>query len=424
MVYDCYSGTECLVLRRYRAKLPHEPADRVASCGRGSVPKILLNPMRDPSFAVAPPTEAARRLHRQLPGYQPTPLVALPDLADRLGLAELALKDESRRFGLPAYKVLGAVWAACRALGPRLGLAPDSVGGLDSVRAALNGRPRLVLVTATDGNHGRGVARVARWLGCDAEVFLPAGSARSRVQGIASEGARVVEVAGTYDEAVAQAARAAARPDALLLQDHGQPGYEEIPRWVAEGYETIFAEIEGARAAARGGDFDLVLVQIGVGTLAAAAVGHYRANGRRRRPALVGVEPDGAACALASIEAGSPVMLEVGPDASIMAGLNCGTPSTAAWPLLQSAIDAFVSVSDERDREAMRLLAARGIESGESGAAGLAGLLELMQPSGAICRSALGIGRETRVLLISTEGVTDPVRWRQIVGRSPQGPPP
>lgn len=386
------------------------------------MPRILLNPWRDTWCSVPPPTDAARQVHRQLPGYGPTPLVPLPDLADRLGLAEVALKDESRRFGLPAYKVLGAVWAACRALAPRLGLSLESTGDLEPFRTALAARPGLVLFTATDGNHGRGVARVARWLGCGAEVFLPAGSARSRIEGIASEGARVVEVPGTYDEAVAEAGRAADRPDALLLQDHGQPGYEEIPRWVAEGYETIFAEVEEVRPAGGRGDFGLVLVQIGVGTLAAAAVSHFRAAGRAARPALVGVEPDGAACALASIEAGAPVMLEVGPHASIMAGLNCGTPSTAAWPLLKPGLDAFVSVDDARAREAMRLLAARGVESGESGAAGLAGLLELMQPSGAACRAALGVGKGTRVLLISTEGVTDPVRWREIVGRAPQGP--
>jgi len=387
------------------------------------VPRILLNPWRDASFAPPPPSGAARQVHRSLPGYRPTPLVALPDLADRLGLGEVTLKDESGRFGLPAYKVLGAVWAACRVLSPRFAIAPGSMGDLEPLRAALSLGPRLVLVTATDGNHGRGVARVARWLGCGAEVFLPAGSARSRVDGIASEGALVVEVPGTYDEAVAAAVQAAERPGALLLQDHGQPGYEETPRWVAEGYETIFAEVEEARVGAGRGDFDLVLVQIGVGTLAAAAVAHYRAAGRGACPVLIGVEPDGAACALESIAAGSPVMLAAGPDASIMAGLNCGTPSTAAWPLLKAGMDAFVSVDDDRAREAMRLLAARGIESGESGAAGLAGLLELMQPSGSACRAALGIGRRSRVLLISTEGVTDPVRWREIVGRAPQAPP-
>jgi diaminopropionate ammonia-lyase len=386
--------------------------------------RVLKNPWRDTALVVTPPSGAARRLHRGLPGYRATPLVALPQLAERLGIGEVVLKDESRRLGLPAYKVLGAVWAACRILAPRLGLSLDAIEDLEAVRAALEGTPGLVLVTATDGNHGRGVARVARWLGCGAEIFLPAGSAQSRLDGIASEGARVIEVAGTYDDAVAAAAREAERPEVLLLQDHGQPGYEEIPRWVAEGYETIFAEVDEARAAAGREAFDLVMVQIGVGTLAAAAVNHFRAAGRADRPALIGVEPDGAACALESIVAGAPVMLEVGPHSSIMAGLNCGTPSTSAWPLLKTGFDGFVSVGDDRAREAMRLLAARGIESGESGAAGLAGLIELMQPAWADHRAALGVGEGARVLVISTEGATDPAAWEAIVGRAPQAPLP
>jgi diaminopropionate ammonia-lyase len=385
---------------------------------------MLRNPWRETDFVVPPPSGAARRLHQGLPGYTPTPLVELPELTHRLGIAEVVLKDESRRFGLPAYKVLGAAWAACRVLAPRLGLRLEEISDLEPVRAALAATPGLVLVTATDGNHGRGLARVARWLGCRAEVFLPAGSARSRLDGIASEGARVIEVLGTYDDAVASAAREAERPEVLLLQDHGQPGYEEIPRWVAEGYETIFAEVDQARAATGRGAFDLVMVQIGVGTLAAAAVSHYRAEGRVDRPVLVGVEPDGAACALESIMAGSPVMLEVGPHSSIMAGLNCGTPSTSAWPLLKAGFDGFVSVSDDRAREAMRLLAARRVVSGESGAAGLAGLIELMEPAWADHRSALGVGQSTRALVISTEGATDPAGWEAVIGRPPPAPLP
>jgi diaminopropionate ammonia-lyase len=385
---------------------------------------MLRNPWRDADLVVAPPGGAARRLHRGLPGYTPTPLVELPEPAQRLGISEVVLKEESRRFGLPAYKVLGAVWAACRVLAPRLGLSLDGIRDLEPVRTALAATPGLVLVTATDGNHGRGVARVARWLGCGAEVFLPAGSARSRLDGIASEGAKVLEVPGTYDDAVAAAAREADRPEVLLLQDHGQPGYEEIPRWVAEGYETIFAEVDEAVAAAGREAFDLVMVQIGVGTLAAAAANHYRAEGRANRPVPVGVEPDGAACALESIAAGEPVMLEVGPHSSIMAGLNCGTPSTSAWPLLRAGFDGFVAVSDDRAREAMRLLAARGIESGESGAAGLAGLIELMEPAWADHCAALGVGKGSRVLVISTEGPTDPAGWEAIIGRAPRAPLP
>jgi diaminopropionate ammonia-lyase len=271
----------------------------------------------------------------------------------------------------------------------------------------------------TDGNHGRGVARVARWLGYTAEILIPRGTAQARIEGIESEGAVVTIVEGTYDDAVERAASSVA-PGVILVSDHGWPGFEEVPSWVAEGYETIFLEIERQIADQQIAPPDLVLVQIGVGTLASAVVAHFRAEGRATFPTLVGVEPTGAACALHSIEAGKPVMLHAGADASIMAGLNCGTPSTAAWPALEDGIDAYLEIEDERAREAMRLLAASGVVAGESGAASTGGLLELMKGVATRrVREALEVGPATRVLLISTEGATDPVSYQQIVGRSP-----
>ncbi len=277
----------------------------------------------------------------------------------------------------------------------------------------------MTLVTATDGNHGRGVARVARWLGLAARIYVPKGTSAARLDGIRSEAAQVKEVDGTYDDTVAAAA--AVTGDAILLiQDHGWPGYEEIPGWVAEGYQTIFLEIEFELARRLAAPYDLVLIQIGVGTLASAAIRHYRRTGLSPRPVLVGVEPTGAACCLRSIEAGKPVMISAGADASIMAGLNCGTPSSAAWPYLRDGVEAFVAVEDDQARESMRLLAGEGIVSGESGAAGLAGLLELCEGehSGAL-RDRLGISRSSRVLLLSTEGATDPVHWERVVGWPP-----
>lgn len=227
----------------------------------------------------------------------------------------------------------------------------------------------------------------------------------------------MIEVEGTYDAAVACAA-AAESEDALLIQDHGWPGYEEIPAWVAEGYETMFVEVDEELGVRGEAPFDLVLVQIGVGTLASAVVRHYRRAGLEHRPALVGVEPTGAACALLSIEAGHPVMIPARADASIMAGLNCGTPSSAAWPLMRDGMDAFVAVEDDQAREAMRLLAEAGIVAGESGAAGLAGLIELLAGSNAVeARSRLQITTATRVLLLVTEGATDPANWERVTGR-------
>lgn len=376
---------------------------------------LLPNPHRKQGYVTPAPAGNARLLHRSLPGYAPTPLRPLTGVAARLGVGAVWLKDEAGRLGLPAYKVLGAVWATWRVLERRFGLGPWV--SVDQVRMKLAGLPRLTLVTATDGNHGRGVARTARWFGCDAEVYVPRGTAPSRIEGIRVEGARVIEVDGTYDAAVAAADQVRGE-GVLQIQDHGFPGYEEIPQWVAEGYETIFAEADEQLAAAGGDVPDVVVVQIGVGTLASAAIRHYRRAGLSRPPRLIGVEAMGIPCALRSIEAGAPVMLEATATSSIMAGLNCGTPSSAAWPDLRDAIDAFVAVSDERARQAMRELAAAGIVAGESGAAGLAGLSEVMECHRATAER-LGVGAGSRVLVISTEGATDPVAYASIVGARP-----
>ncbi len=379
------------------------------------MPVFLSNSHVQPDYRTGPPAAAPLGVHRRLPGYAPTPLIPLPALARRFGLRSLHLKDESSRLGLPAYKVLGASWATIRLLEER---HPALRGWRDiaELRGRLTGLPRLTLVSATDGNHGRGVARVARWLGFEAEIYVPAGTKAPRIEGIESEGARVIEVPGTYDETVARAARADGA-DVLLLQDHGWPGYERVPALVAEGYATIFQEIDDQVAALNEAAPEVVLVQIGVGTLASAVVYHYRRTGLEPRPRLVGVEPTGAACALRSIEAGSPVLLQVGADASIMAGLNCGAPSSAAWPAMRDGIDAFVAVEDETARVAMGLLAAEGVISGESGAAGLAGLLELCEgESRSRARDRLDLDG-ARVLLLSTEGATDPAGWESVVGR-------
>jgi diaminopropionate ammonia-lyase len=327
------------------------------------------------------------------------------------------LKDESQRFGLPAYKVLGASWATLRVLERMAGHSLEPWDTLDDLRRRLAPLGPLKLITATDGNHGRGVARVAGWLGFAAEIFVPEGTAAARIEGIAVEGARVTVVAGTYDDTVARAAESRG-PGRLLISDHGWPGYEEIPTWVAEGYETIFQEIEAQLAQQGGPEPDLLLVQVGVGTLAGAMVARYRSNDAR--PLIVGVEPTGAACALLSVEAGAPVMIHAGAHASIMAGLNCGTPSTAAWPMLRDGVDAYLAVEDDQARHAMRHLASEGVVSGESGAASAAGLVELMTGKGSEpVRDAMGVGPRSRVLLISTEGATDPVAYRSIVGRDP-----
>jgi diaminopropionate ammonia-lyase len=315
--------------------------------------RLVVNPLagpldREPADALA--------FHRSLPGYAPTPLVDARAAAAALGVARVWVKDESSRFGLPAFKILGASWAIHRALEER------------------GDRPRIAC--ATDGNHGRAVARVAREHGLEATVFVPAGMIAARREAIAAEGARVVVVEGSYDEAVEQAEATGA----LVIQDTGDG---PVPRWIVDGYGTIGAEIAV--------EPDVVALQIGVGSFAAAMVPRFA--GAR----IVGVEPVAAACALASAVASEPVDVP-GPHESVMAGLNCGRVSPVAWPVISRGIEAFAAVSDERAREAVELLGRDGVVAGESGAAGLAGLLAF--------REELRLRADDVVLVVNTEGDT------------------
>lgn len=350
--------------------------------------------------------------HRRLPGYAETPLVSAPSIAEALGVGSVLLKDESSRLGLPAFKILGASWAVYRALDVRLGGFAEWAT-IDDLRRQLDPLRPLTLSAATDGNHGRAVAWMARLLGFDAKIYVPAGTAQARIDGIASEGAPVTVVDGTYDEAVALAAGDASER-CLVISDTSWPGYEDVPGWVIDGYSTILAEVEDQLRERNASAPDLVAVQIGVGALATAVVTHFRQPGSH--PDIVGVEPLRAACMLSSIEAGEIVSVP-GPHDSIMAGLNCGEPSMLAWPNVSAGVDVFVAVDDERAREAMRLLADADIVAGETGAAGLAGLLELFGGSQQDhYRQALGIDETTSILLFITEGATDPDAYLQIIG--------
>ncbi len=380
--------------------------------------RILLNPGTPESFRVVGPTRGPLALHRRLPGYAVTPLRVAPTLARRAGIAKVLVKDESRRFGLPAFKVLGAWWAVYRVLARRLGDEPEGWSGLEDLRRRVQPVLPRALAAATDGNHGQGVAHVARQLGIEARVFVPRGTAPARVQGIAAEGAQVVVVDGTYDQTVERAA-AEAGPDVLLIQDASWPGYEEIPRWIEEGYGTLFWELE-EQLAAEPDLPGLVLVQIGVGALAAAAVRHFRREGLALPVRLVGVEPISAACVLESAAAGRVVRIPVGPEASVMVGLTCGTPSATAWPDLEAGLDAFLAIEDEAAKTGMRLLAADGIVAGETGAAGAGGLLELFaDPVASRALGRLGLRTAVTALILCTEGATDPQAYERIVGRPP-----
>jgi diaminopropionate ammonia-lyase len=380
--------------------------------------RALSNPLADTGQDLEPAGRAPLGFHRRLPGYAITPLVDAPGLAGALGVGRVWVKDESWRLGLPAFKILGASWAVYRALERRSG----GIGEWDDVeelRGRLGPLLPMTLAAATDGNHGRAVARMAKVLGLGARIFVPADMAAARIEAIESEGAEVVVVRGTYDEAVARSAEEADE-HCLVISDTSWPGYEGVPRWVIDGYSTILWEVSD-ELGRRGEDGPtLVVVQIGVGAFAASVTRHFRSPGVSPRPKILGVEPARAACALASAEAGGIVHLP-GPHGSIMAGLNCGAPSVVAWPTVSRGIDLFVAIGDDWAREAMRMLAGAGIVSGETGAAGLAGLLALSQEEGG--RRTLGLTEETRVLVFNCEGATDPEAYGRIVAGA-EGPPP
>ena len=329
--------------------------------------------------AVPAPSRDAAAFHASLPGYAPTPIRELPALAGELGVGAVRVKDESNRLGLPAFKALGASWA---------------------VELALRERPDArMLVAASAGNHGRAVARVAALRGLACRIFLPARSLPARREAIASEGADVVVVDGTYEDAVAQAHAAGAEPGAVLISDVGESG---PAAWVIDGYATLFDE------AAAQGEHDLILVPVGVGSLAAAAARF----GAHRGVRVAAVEPVTAACVTASLDAGRPTVVDT--PGTVMAGLDCAEVSTAAWPSLRHGITGTVTVSDDEVRAAVRELADAGLEIGESGAAPLAALRALAtDPACAALREAIELSPESRLLLIATEGPTDPESYRR-----------
>jgi diaminopropionate ammonia-lyase len=343
-----------------------------------------LNP-RPRLTEVAPPPGEPLRFHRALPGYRATPLHVLPEA----GAARVLLKDESTRLGLTSFKALGASWA---------------------IERVLRERPRVsTVLAASAGNHGLAVARAAADRGLDCRIYLPAGTSAFRAERIAATGARLIRVDGDYDAAVATAAAAARADGAALVADVSEDPQAAIPRWVIDGYSTLFAEIAEP--------VDVVLVPAGVGSLAAAAA-EWAAH-RPHPPHVIAVEPVTAACVSAALTAGRPVRVPT-PGTS-MSGLDCGTASAVAWPSLRDGLTGAVSVTDPQVHLAMRDLADRGLAIGDCGAAPLAALRALLADEGARpLRELTGLGPDSRVLLIATEGVTDPASYDAVVGGSPQ----
>ncbi|HWO63705.1 MAG TPA: pyridoxal-phosphate dependent enzyme [Umezawaea sp.] len=312
------------------------------------------NPHFRPEAVPPPAGPEVQAFHHALPGYRPTPIRAVDGVL---------LKDESDRFGLPAFKILGASWAVERTLRAH----PDT----------------RVLVAASAGNHGRAVARVAAQRGLGCRIHLPAVTSAGRADLIAAEGAEVVRVDGDYNTAVALASRAASEPGVALVADTALEPTTGPPEWVIDGYSTLFREIDVP--------VDVLLVPTGVGSLAAAAV--RWAVHERPGTAVIAVEPATAACVTASIVVGR--MAAVDTPGTSMAGMDCATPSAVAWPTLLHGLSGTITVTDDQAAQAMRDLAVAGLTIGECGAATLAA----WRADGTPGRS---------VLCVATEGASDP----------------
>lgn len=349
----------------------------------------------------------------------PTPAWSLPGLARQLGIGGLTVKDESARSALGSFKVLGAPVALLRLVLRRWPDKDWTPADLLAGRHAEALRD-FVVVSATDGNHGRALAAAAQSIGCRCVIVLHAQVSEEREAPIAALGAEIVRIAGNYDESVEEAARLARANGWEVVSDTSYDGYEEVPRDVMQGYGILADELLESTAANAPCPFTHVIVQGGVGGLAAGVVSHFWERYGTARPAFIVVEPEQADCLLQSARNGRPSRATGSVD-SVMAGLACGETSPLAWRFLQPAVDLFMTVTDAQAEQAMRVLAGDEagdvpVLSGESGAAGLAALQALAADPAA--RDAAQLGADARVLLISTEGATAPGVYRAITGRS------
>ncbi|GAA2877652.1 diaminopropionate ammonia-lyase [Aminobacter niigataensis] len=363
--------------------------------------------------------EAVERFLSHRPNHKPTPLRSLPALAADLGLGAIHLKDEGYRLGLGSFKALGGAYAVIRLvleaaesqLGRPVGMAELHSPEVAKISSA------MTFGCATDGNHGRSVAQGAQLVGARSVIFVHGGVSDARVAAIARYGAEMVRVAGTYDDSVSEAARVCAENGWTVVSDTSWPGYERIPGLVMQGYTAIMREaLEKLPAPPTH-----VFVQAGVGGIAAAAAAYLSSRFGENRPTFVVVDPARAACIFETARTGHPVKLQHG-EPTVMAMLECYEPSPLAWRILSRVTDAFMTVEDETAIEVMNRLARPlghdpVVVAGESGGAGLAGLLTATRDPE--MRTAIGLDATSRVLLVVTEGATDPDRYRELVGLPP-----
>jgi diaminopropionate ammonia-lyase len=344
--------------------------------------------------------------HRRLPGYRESPLVEAPRLAELLGVAKVFVKDETLRFGLPSFKILGASWATYAALRERLGPMPDGPLSFEGLQAWASPLCPLTLIAATDGNHGRAVARVARWLGLNARIFVPSFVSSARCQAIEAEGAELRIIGGVYDASVDAAVEAARSANSLLISDTARTASDIIPQFVTAGYTTAFAEIEQQLPQFGDNRIDAVSVQAGVGGLASASTSWARLTRRGRSPHVIVVEPETAACVMTALAAGEPIGVSAS-DVSAMSVLQCGTVSLTAFANLQAGVSCCLAIEDSWAATAVSELRSCDVRTGLSGAAGIAGLLAAFGgPFARPVREHLGLFSDARLLVIATEAAT------------------
>lgn len=353
------------------------------------------------------------------PGYEPTPLVALPAAAAKANVASVGYKDEGLRFGLGSFKPLGGAYAVFRVIENEVQRATGKGIVSSDLFAGKNHKfvSNITVCAATDGNHGRSVAWGARMFGCRCVIFINEAVSEGREQAIAHYGAEVRRVAGSFDDAVRLASEVADAEGWHIVPDTAAGGDVAAARNVTQGYTVLAHEIVSQRSAEEPPTH--LFIQAGVGGLAAATIGYFWQTYGEARPITVIVEPHNAGCWFESIKAGKPITL-TGEIDSLMAGLACGEPSPLAWPILKTGANAAMTIPDEAAAETMRFLAEgrngdQPIVGGESGVAGLAAFFISCIDDAA--RETLGLDETSRVVVVGSEGDTDPRMYQNIVGR-------
>ncbi len=365
----------------------------------------------------------ARHFHSQIPGYNITPLRALPLLANMTGVEGIYVKDESQRLALNSFKVMGGSFALFRFIQKRLGLADDEMDYKYLTSQECHDKlGTLTFASATDGNHGRGIAWAARKLGHNCIIYVHKDTSKARIDAIRSYGATVKIVNGNYDDAVRQVAKDAEKFGWHIISDTSWDGYTEVPTWIMQGYTTMLVEAQEQLSGMGIYRPTHVFVQAGVGALAASVIGFYAALFPENPPIFCVVEPDKAPCIFESAKANDKTPHNVTGDLdTIMAGLACGDPSPIAWDILQNTADIFCQVPDYIAARGMRIYSCplHGdpfIISGESGAVTLGALYSILtEQDNDDLKRALKLDSHSRVLLINTEGNTDPVGFRQVI---------